>query len=162
MVERNKRGQFKKGSSGNPTGRKKRQDGEVPTSQAIRDAFYKTFVQIFVESGDPKKLVDFCKKNQMNMRLLIQEVRKILPEMVTQAEKEQATFEFSERYMPKIKIERVITDRRPVDVQDIKEIEHEPIRPVGLPEHKKSIEERIEDLKKRKAELEAKIKEKGK
>ena len=85
QIKRTKKGRFAKGTRGGP-GRRLRKDTPAPTSQEIRDAFYKTFVQIFVKSGNVKELVAFCKKNQMNMRLLIQEVRKMLPEIAAERE----------------------------------------------------------------------------
>lgn len=80
QIKRTKKGRFAKGTGPGP-GKRSKKVGSIPTSQEIRDAFYKAFVQIFAKSGDPKKLVEFCKKNQLNQRLLIQEIRKLLPEM---------------------------------------------------------------------------------
>lgn len=147
MKDRTKKGKFRKGGKGGP-GRKKTSTGEVPTSQAIRDAFYKAFVELFVKSGDPKKLVEFCKKNQMNQRLLIQEVRKILPDIITQAEQEKKMrFEFSEDYVPKLSmkdmkeslrktsvlnIKRTITDKRTDVIPEIEKREELPLENVPI------------------------------
>ena len=85
QIKRTKKGRFAKGTGGGP-GRRARKDSPVPSSQEIRAAFYKAFVEIFVKSGNIKELVAFCKRNQSNTRLLIQEVRKILPEIAAERE----------------------------------------------------------------------------
>lgn len=148
QVKRTKKGRFAKGTGGGP-GRKKRQDGEVPTSQAIRDAFYKTFVQIFVKSGDPKELVDFCKKNQLNMRLLIQEVRKILPDLAIGEEKGQLNIIVERKILNMSKeetkdlLETVSGDRKKEEKVLIESLTTE------------QLEEQIKVLEKKKEELKA-------
>lgn len=83
---RDKRGRWVKGVCGRVSGagQRKQKTSNVPTSRTIRDAFYRTFVEIFVKDGSIKELVAFCKKNPTNMKLLLTEIRKLLPEIVAE------------------------------------------------------------------------------
>lgn len=166
MIKRNKRGQFKKGVSGNPTGRGKKKDSPVPTSKEIRDAFYQAFVEIFVKSGSTKELVDFCKRNQLNQRLLIQEVRKILPDLATEREDAGIGSIQIVSAVPRATDTDAVMRRKIRDLeariedQDeelrklkgittipvIEELKHEPVRPGALPKHEQTDEEVDEEI----------------
>jgi len=114
QIKRTKKGRFAKGTGAGP-GHRSKKDSPVPSSQEIRDAFYKAFVEIFVKGGSVKELVAFCKKSQLNQRLLLQEVRKILPEIAAEAEKQsRIVYMLSEKYMPE-KDDRVMKMTRPGD-----------------------------------------------
>lgn len=171
-TKRTSRGRFKKGVSGNPSGMpKKKKDSPVPTSKAIRDAFYQAFVEIFVKGGSIKELTAFCKKNQMNMRLLIQEVRKILPDLAVEREGTGGGIIQVVSATPRATDADAVMRRKIRDLearvkdQDeeihrlkgvttipiIEELKHEPIRPDALPAHKltdKELDEEIERVEK--------------
>ena len=151
-IKRN-RGRFVKGQSGNPSGRKKRKDSPVPSSQEIRNAFYKAFVAIFAKGGDPKELIAFCKKNQTNMKLLVTEIRKLLPEI------DDGRLPGEEKVV--VKIIRTVTDdikRIPVTMRgDQKEIGHAPPKETTKPEPEAMTDEQlrkgIDELEKKKADI---------
>ncbi len=83
-TKRRKSGQFAKGHKGGP-GRPPKKDlkPEDITSGTIRERFFKTFMKAFTE----REMIDFCKKSQLNKRLFLQEIRKLLPVMIEQDSK---------------------------------------------------------------------------
>ncbi len=70
---------FVKGGPGGP-GRPRKKPPEKVTSGTIRERFFDTFMKAFTE----KEMIAFCKKSQLNKRLFLQEIRKLLPVMVEQ------------------------------------------------------------------------------
>jgi hypothetical protein len=109
-IKRTKKGQFRKGTGGGP-GRGKRKkitdDDILPVE--IQKAFFKAFVKIFSKKGDADELVKFCEKNQLNMRLLISECRRLLPEFSHQ--------EIAHFTPLQVTVQRVFTDKRPDELE---------------------------------------------
>jgi len=109
-IKRTKKGQFRKGTGGGP-GRGKRKkitdDDILPVE--IQKAFFKAFVKIFSKKGDADELVKFCEKNQLNMRLLISECRRLLPEFSHQ--------EIAHFTPLQVTVQRIFTDKRPGELE---------------------------------------------
>lgn len=156
-IKRTKKGRFAKGTRPGP-GKRARKDSPVPSSKEIRDAFYQAFVEIFVKGGSINELVEFCKRNQLNQRLLIQEVRKILPDLSTERDgagigtlqvvsavprstDADAVMKRKIRELEaqvKDQAEELRRFKAVTTVEALVELKHEPVRPAGLPEHKPS------------------------
>lgn len=109
-IKRTKKGQFRKGTGGGP-GRGKRKkiaDDDIRPVE-IQKAFFKAFVKIFSKRGDADELVKFCEKNQLNSRLLIQEVRRLLPEL---------SHQIIDQFQPlQVTVQRITTDKRPDELE---------------------------------------------
>lgn len=126
-IKRTKKGQFRKGTGGGP-GRGKRKkitdDDILPVE--IQKAFFKAFVKIFSKKGDADELVKFCEKNQLNMRLLISECRRLLPEFSHQ--------EIAHFTPLQVTVQRIITDKRPGELET-------------YPRSSKGLEDQIHELR---------------
>ncbi len=111
-IKRTKKGQFKKGSAGGPgRGKKKKvMEEDAPLPIEIQQAFFHAFMRIFNKSGNLQELIDFCDKNQLNQRLLIQEVRRLLPELSHQVVDQVRPL--------KVTVQQVVTDKPPAELRD--------------------------------------------
>jgi len=99
---RDKKGRFLKGKPGGPGRRKKAKENLMPSPEEIRRVFFRAFLSVFCKDGSIKDLVDFAKKNQLNARLLIQEVRKLLPELATvESEREGVRIIVANTFLPR-------------------------------------------------------------
>lgn len=110
-IKRTKKGQFKKGTGGGPGRgkRKKIMEGDAPLPVDIQQAFFRAFMAIFNKSGNLQELIEFCNKNQLNQRLLLQEVRRLLPELSHQG--------IAHITPLKVIVQRVFTDKRPSELE---------------------------------------------
>ena len=188
-VKRDKAGRFKKGTPGGP-GRKKGEprdiickDGKKRSVETLIDDLLSAYGGL----GGGKFLKSWAAQSNRNLAAFVQLLFKFAPQSQGVGPSGSTSYEISERYMPIVKVNRVISDARPEEMKEgaidnrvitlqaelkkkneelkhlkallsgreIREIEHEPIRPKGLQEHSEvEIEKMIETLKKRKAELE--------
>ena len=208
--KRNKTGQFMKGTRGGP-GRKKGdvkdvlfKDGKKRTTEELIQDLLTTYVKL----GSNKMLYKWATESKGNLKRFLDILFKFapLPKSIDSSDPRSPTYLASEQFMPRLKIERIITDKRPdehggptmkmprpgdiidkkmkemedklrerdAEIQrlmsifethgiDADELKHEPIKAIELPEYSESeIDKKIEDAEKRKEELEAKLKEKGK
>ena len=126
-IKRTKKGQFKKGTGGGPgRGKKKKvMEGDIRPVD-IQKAFYTAFMKIFNKRGDADELVKFCEKNQLNSRLLIQEVRRLLPEL---------SHQIIDQFKPlEVTVTKVVTDKRPNELET-------------YPRSSKGLEDQIHELR---------------
>jgi len=120
-IKRTKKGQFRKGSAGGPgRGKKKKaMEGDAPLPIEIQQAFFRAFMAIFNKSGNLQELIDFCNKNQLNQRLLIQEVRRLLPEL---------SHQIIDQVTPlQVTVQKIVSDKAPDELRDshIKKLEEQ-------------------------------------
>ena len=179
--ERDKKGRYAKGHKGGP-GRPKGEPKDIVCKDGKKrslTALLNDLLNTYEELGSDKFLISWAKHSHRNLNEFMKLLFRFVPEPKSIDPLSSASYEISEKYMPKIKIERVITDIRPdehgdaimkmprsgdarnkrimelqdklkrkdgelrhlkalINTQGIKEIEHEPIRPVELPEHNRA------------------------
>lgn len=179
VEKRDKRGRYTKGTGGGP-GRKKGDpkdlvcgDGKKRSVSVLLDDLLKAYASM----GGEKFIKKWALESKGNLKKFIEILFKFAPQPENPSLPGGTTFEISEKFMPKIKLERIYTDIRPnentimkrprpgdarkkrimelqdklkekdeelrrlkalIDGHDTKEIEHEPIRPIELPEHSKA------------------------
>lgn len=179
-------------------------DGKKRTTEELIQDLLTTYVKL----GSNKMLYKWATESRGNLKRFLDLLFKFapLPKSIDSFDPRSPTYLASEQFMPKIKIERVFTDRRPdehgggkmkmprpgdiidkkmkemedklrkrdAEIQrlmsifethgiDSEELKHEPIKAIELPEYSDSeLDKKIENAEKRKEELEAELKEKGK
>jgi len=188
---RDSKGQFKKGCKGGP-GRRKGEardivckDGKKRSATALVDDLLGTYGKL----GSHKFLYEWCLSSKRNLTLFIQLLYKFapLPKAIDSSDSPNLTYQLSEQFMPKFNMPRPgdVIDKKMRQMEDTlrqrdaeidrlksifethgidaEELQHEPIEAIELPEHSESeLDEKIKDAEKRKEELEAELKEKGK
>ncbi len=178
-VKRDKAGRFKKGTPGGP-GRKKGEprdiickDGKKRSVETLIDDLLAAYEGL----GGDKFLKSWAAQSNRNLAAFVQLLFKFAPQSQGVNPSGSPSFLISEKFMPIVKVNRVITDIRPdentimeipesgsarkkrilelqaalkekdeelrklkvlVDTQDVKALEHVPIRPDELPEHSKA------------------------
>ena len=102
-IKRDRRGRFKKGGPPGPGRKKKTEIQGVPLSR-VKDAFLKVFVEVFNKTGDWRELAEFVKSSNLNKRMFLMELRKLIPP--------EEEGDFSQDSKPLLVIDRIITDKR--------------------------------------------------
>lgn len=119
-VKRDKAGRFKKGTPGGP-GRKKGEprdiiykDGKKRSVATLIDDLLAAYETL----GGDKFLKKWATHSHRNLARFIEILFKFAPQPQDANRSSNTIFEISEKFMPKIKIERIISDVRPDEMGD--------------------------------------------